>query len=80
MQLLGRALGIGRAVDAPQALELLWIEALRPERHAGDAGGAIVGEAAALDGSGIGLERDFDLGRQLELPAYAGQQPRESLG
>ena len=76
VQLFHRAQRIGGAVDAAQPLQLLRIEALRAERHPGDAGGAIVGEPAALDRAGIGLERHLDIARPAEQRAHACQQPR----
>jgi len=77
VQLSDRAFSIGGAMDAPQALQLLGIKALRAKLNPGDAGAAIVGEAPALDRAGIGLERHLDVGGQFQLAAHRVEQPRQ---
>src|SRR6185295_11411616 len=54
-------------MDSPEHLELLPVEALRPERHAIDAGIAIAGESTAFDSAGIRLEGDLHIGCDVEL-------------
>jgi hypothetical protein len=46
-------------MNAAQQLQLAGIEALRAQRHARDAGGAIFAEPAALDGARVRFERDL---------------------
>src|ERR1700733_1923148 len=80
LQLLDCALRIGSAVDATQALELSGVEALRTERYAGNSGGAIIGKAAALDRTRVGLQRDFQVSGELEPLLHAAQKPRQRGG
>ena len=57
------------AVDAAEARKLCGREALRAERDAIDAGGAVFGKAPALDGAGVGLERDLGAGLERQEPS-----------
>ena len=49
------------AVDASQRLERRWIEGLRAERYAVDAGPGIAREPAVLDRAGVRLHCYFDV-------------------
>ena len=64
VQLLGGAPRLVGRVNAAEQLQLAFVEALRAERHPRDAGRAVFAEAAALDGAGVRLERDFRIARQ----------------
>ena len=53
-------------MDPTQHLQLLRAEALGAEGHPIHADGRIFREASALDGAGIGFQRDLDVRRKTE--------------
>src|SRR5690606_26068863 len=57
---LHRRTGAARVMDAPDVLEQPVVEALHADRQAVDASRAIAGEAGAVAGAGVGLQRDLD--------------------
>ncbi len=77
MQFLGGGAGVLHAVDASEPLEHGRRETLRAQRYAVDAGGAVVGEAAALDGPRIRFQRDLGGGGQRQAAAQPVEQPRQ---
>ena len=80
VQFLGGGAGVLHAMDASEPLEHGRGEALCAQRHAGDAGGAIIGEAATLDGPGIRFQRDLGSGGQQQPAAQCLEQPRQCCG
>ena len=58
-----------RGMQAPQRLQRCIVQRLHAERHAIDAGGAITAKARRLDAGGVGLQRDFDVGRNAPMLA-----------
>jgi hypothetical protein len=51
------------------------VEALHADRQARDAGRAEGAEALALEGAGVGFQRDLAAGLQRQPGADVGQQP-----
>ena len=50
------------AVDAAEPVQVVWMKRLDTEAHAVDAGSAETAELVDVDGSRIGLQRDFGAG------------------
>ncbi len=69
-----------RIVCAAQGLQAALIKGLHPHAQARDAGGAVGGKALALEGAGVGLQRDFGLGQQRQQAAQIGQQALDRFG
>jgi hypothetical protein len=65
------------AADAPAARV---VEALHADRQPGDTGRAEGAEALALEGAGVGLQRDLAAGLQRQAGADVGQQPVDASG
>ncbi len=63
----------------PKRGELCVVEALHAERYAVDAGGAVPGEAAALDGARVGLHGDLDVRRERQHARQAFEQTAERI-
>jgi hypothetical protein len=72
--------GLRPVMHAAQGLQVRVVEALDTERQARDAGIAVGAEAVALEGAGIGLERDLAAGLQLQPRAQVAHQPFDGGG
>src|SRR5450631_1153876 len=79
-QLRHRTMRVVRRMYSSQSLERTRRKSLRAQRHSVDSRLAIAREAAALDGTGIGLERDFGVARKRDALPKCVQQPREIFG
>ena len=72
--------GLVAVVDSPQGLQASIVEALYPQRQAGDAGGPEGCKFPCFGAAGIGLHGDFSRGRQLQQRSYACQQAGDCPG
>ena len=70
----GGMAGLVAVVHPAERLQMAVVEALDAEREAGDASGAIAGEAPGLGGAGVGFEGDFGVRRQPRQRAEGGEQ------
>ena len=66
--------GLRAVVHAADGLQVPVVEALHADRQARDAGGAKGGEALALEGARVGLQRDLAGRLQRQAGAHAGDQ------
>jgi hypothetical protein len=71
--------GLGAVVHAAERRQVLVVEALHAHRQARDAGGAVRAKAVALEGAGVGFERDLAIGRELEARAHIAEQAVDGL-
>ena len=69
-----------RVVHAAERAQRGVVEALHADRQARDAGRAEGAEALALEGAGVGLERDLAARLQRQPRADVGQQAVDALG
>ena len=69
---------LGSAVDTPQHTEACVIETLHTDRKSVDARSPVVDEPMRLDGTWIGLERDFRVGHEAEAIVDAVDEGRNS--
>jgi len=72
---LDRGAGLRRVVDAADALQRRVVEALHADRQPRHPGRAIGLEALALEGAGVGLQRDLGQRLQRQARADVRQQP-----
>ena len=79
-RLLHRGDGLRAVVHAADGLQMLVVEALHADRQARHAGGAVGAEAVALEGAGVGLERDLAIGRELQACAQVADQAVDASG
>jgi hypothetical protein len=70
---------VGR-VNTPERGQVARIEALAAERDAIHARRGVFGEASALDGAGVGLERDLRLGCDAHGATNALQDAADRVG
>ena len=78
--LFDRGHRLGAVVHAAERLQLRVVEALHADRQARDAGGAKRAEALALEGAGVGFQRDLAAGLQRQPRAHVGEQPIDRFG
>ena len=69
-----RAARLFAVVNAAQRLQLRGIEALDADREAVDAASAVVAELGRFERAGIGFQRDFRIGGEIEPGAERRQQ------
>ena len=78
---LGQRLArLAGAVNATEPLQLRVVEALHAHRQPRDAGLPEALEALALEGAGVGLQRDLAAGLQRQAGAHVGDQLADLLG
>ena len=76
---LGGAPRFVTVVDTAERMQEAVIETLDAERQTVHARGEEAGEFRALEGSRIGLERDFRVGRERDARTHGRQQPIDRL-
>src|SRR5690606_38901722 len=77
---VGGAYRFVTVMDAPQCLELVGLETLHADGQAIDAQAAVVAEFGLLEGTGIGLQGDFDAVSKPDLTLQVGEDALQRLG
>jgi hypothetical protein len=75
-----RGARLGRVVHAADGAQAVVVKALHADRQARHAGSAEGAEALALEGAGVGFERDLDARHQRQQRTHIGQQPLDAVG